>query len=109
MNTTNKTVSTKVKAKAEDGSAVPAQSTNLTINWEGMSSEDIRALAQQGLIVKLQGGWRRNGIPKECTVKAIEHKAGVRAAKVILTLDEQVANLGAEEKKALLARLLADG
>ncbi len=98
---TNKVVSTKARKDAE------AIKTNLTINWDGMTEEDIRAIAQQALIVKVQGGWRTNGIPTECTLKAVEHKVGTRTVAVKQTLEEQVKSLSATDRAALIAKLQA--
>lgn len=82
--------------------------TNLTIDWEGMSEEDTRALAQQALVVKLQGNWRKNGIPAgDAEVKAVDYKVGVRAPRSPKDLASMIAALSPEEKAALLARLQA--
>lgn len=97
MNTTNAIVSTK-PAQGE----APIK-TNATINWDECTPEDIRALAQQALIVKLQGKWRKEGIPAEATVNVKDHKVGARAPKK--TLLESVATMTNEEKAALLAML----
>lgn len=130
MNTTTKIVSTKVQAylmrdtgrKDEKGKAIeepqldsegnlipcPAQKTNLTVDWTDCSEDDIKAMALAGLIVKLQGGWRRNGIPAEITVKAADHKVGTRApAAKAMTLDDLIekAKTDPEYKKLLLERL----
>jgi hypothetical protein len=80
--------------------------TNLTIDWESMAADDIRALAQQALIVKLQSAWRKNGIPAgDHTVNAADYKVGVRAPRTPQTLDQMIKNLSPEEKAALLAKL----
>lgn len=119
MNTT-KVVKTKVQAFVTDaegkptlnekGEKVPAPSveTTLTIDWSDVTPDEIKAMAQLPLIVKLQGGWRKNGIPREATVKASEHKVGVRTPAVKLSPEEQAMALDAEAKKALIARLQAD-
>lgn len=98
-NLTNIEVSTKADARAE------ATTTNLTIDWEGMSPEDVRALAQQALVVKLQSGWRKNGIPDAVTVKAVEHKVGARQPRKAPDLLALVGSLTPEQKAALLAKL----
>lgn len=98
--TTNAKVNTKPEAGAE------AVTTNLTLNWEGMTTEDVQALAQQALIVKLQGQWRKNGIPAgDATVNVIDHKVGTRQAPTKQTLEQMIGALSAEEKAALLAKL----
>jgi hypothetical protein len=99
---TNTEVQTRPQAGKE------AVTTNLTIDWDGMTEDDLRALAQQSLIVKLQGQWRRDVIPTELTVKAIEHKVGVRGPRTKADLMTQVKSLSAEDKARLLA-LLSEG
>lgn len=98
QNETRASVSTK-----QDKTATEAVKTALIIDWTGCTVEEIQAMAQQALIVKLQSGWRKNGIPTDVTVKAADHKVGQRApAKSIL---EKVATLTPEQKAELLAML----
>lgn len=99
---TNTTVSTKVTKDAE----APIK-TNLTIDWEGCTEDEIRAMAQAALIVKWQGQARTNGIPTEVEIKAVDYRVGTRAPRKVLTPAELVANLSAAEKADLLARLQA--
>lgn len=102
MTTTTTEVSTRPSAKAD------AQKTALTINWEGMTEEDLRALAQQALIVKLQGSWRKNeSIPTEATINVVDYKVGVRATRSPADAMTLINKLSAEEKAALLAKLTA--
>jgi hypothetical protein len=96
-NETRVSVSTKADKNAE-----PVK-TSLIINWDDCTPEEIRAMAQQALVVKLQSGWRKNGIPEDITVKAADHKVGQRApAKSLL---EKVATLTSEQKAELLKAL----
>lgn len=82
--------------------------TNLTINWEGMTQEDIVALAQQALIVKAQSNWRKNTIPSgDHEVNAVDYKVGVRAPRQKPDLASLIAKLSPDEMKALLAKLQA--
>lgn len=101
MNTTTRVVKTKPDARAEH------VETSLEINWEGMEREDIIALAEQTLVIKLQGGWRKNGIPSECKVNATDHKVGVRAPRKPADLAALIGKLSPEERNALLAKLTA--
>jgi hypothetical protein len=95
-----------ITTKANKDSA--AITTNLTIDWEGMTEGDLKELAQQALVVKLQSAWRKNGIPEgDLTVKAVDHKVGVRAPRVKLTIEQQIAQLPAEQRAALIAALQA--
>lgn len=92
-------VSTKATATSE------AVITNLSIDWTDMSPEDIRALAQAALVVKLQGGWRKNGIPVgDTTVLASEHKVGTRAPKKPADIAALFQKLTAEERADFLAK-----
>lgn len=94
---------TKVETRTQAGQA-PVE-TALTIDWTDMSAADVQALAQQALIVKLQGKWRKEGIPNgECTVKAADYKVGVRAPKTKQTLEQMLAALSPEERAALVAK-----
>ena len=98
MNTTTE-VTTRADAQSE-----PVK-TNLTLNWDGMTEDDLRALAQQALIVKLQGSWRKNGIPSEITVNVVEHKVGTRAARGPVNIAAAVEKMDAGERAALLEKL----
>ena len=101
MESTNRKVSTKPDARGE------AVETDLTLNWEGMTPEDVRALAEQALVVKLQGKWRKDGIPSAITVNVVEHKVGVRAPKKAPDLLAAISTMSAEDKAKLLAALQA--
>lgn len=82
-----------------------AITTNLSINWEGMSEDDTRALAQQALIVKLQAAWRKDGIPAgDHEVNAIDYRPGTRAPRKAPDLKSLLAALSPEERAALLAQ-----
>lgn len=101
MKTTTE-VTTKPSAGAE------GVTTNLTINWEGMSEDDVRALAQQALIVKVQGQWRKDGIPAgDHTINAVDYKPGTRAARKPADLKTLLAAMSPEDRAALLAQFAA--
>lgn len=97
-NTTSE-VETRQAAGAE------AVKTNLTIDWSDMTAADVQALAQQALIVKLQGNWRKGTIPAgDFTVKAADYKVGVRAPRTKQTLEQMLAALTPAERAALVAK-----
>ncbi len=100
FNETKAEITTKADARSEK------VVTNLTIDWTGMSADDVQALAQQALVVKLQSAWRANGIPAgEHTVKAADHKIGVRAPRKPADIATLINKLTPEERAALLAKL----
>jgi len=98
---TNTSIRTKVN---KDASAVE---TKLSINWEGVTEDDLRAMAQQALIVKLQGALRRSeeGIPAELAINAIDYKVGTRSVKAKVDPLTAVMNLSTEDRAAFIARL----
>lgn len=100
-NETRVTTSTKADAKSE------AIKTSVILNWDDCSADEIRALAQQALIVKLQGGWRRNGIPAEVTVNVNEHKAGVRTPKSAPDILALINKMNPEDRAKAIAALQA--
>lgn len=107
MNTPNPNVTFhEVDTKpSKDGEAIR---TNLSINWEGMAPEDIRALAAAHLIVKAQVKFRNDGIPSgDHTVNAVDYKVGVRAPRQAPDVFKLVPNLSDEQRAALLAQLQA--
>lgn len=98
---------TKTEVTTRPAAGAEPVKTSLTLNWDGMTEDDLRALAQQALIVKLQSGWRKNGIPEEATVNVTEHKVGTRAPRGPVNIESAVKNLNADEKAALVAKLQA--
>ena len=107
-NITRCNASTKPNA---DGIAV---NTAFTFNWDNVSPEEIRAMAQSALVIKMQSAFRRdatkNGaaIPATCDVNVADHKPGTRAVRVTKSLDAQIAELNDEQRAALLARLMGE-
>lgn len=99
-NTTTTTVDTRPAAGAD------AVTTNLTIKWDGLTTEEIQQLAQQALIVKLQAKWRKDGIPSgDHEVNAADYRPGVRAAKQPVSVEKLISAMTPEQRAALLAKL----
>ena len=102
MSITTTIVTTRPSAGAE------GIDTNLTINWEGMTDDDVRQLAQQALVVKLQAQWRKNGIPSgDLEICAVDYRPGTRATKTKPSIESMLSALTPAEKQALVAKLLA--
>lgn len=107
-NITRCNASTKPNA---DGTPV---NTAFTFNWDNVTPEEIRAMAQSGLVIKLQSQMRRDAvkhgtaIPTTLNVNVADHKPGTRAVRVTKSLDAQIDELNDEQRAALLARLMGE-
>lgn len=86
-----------------------SHTSQLTINWEGMTSDDLQVLAQRSIVIRIQNGARTNNIipKKEYTVKAIDYRIGVRTARPVTLSAEQMLEALPEDEvlKMLEARL----
>lgn len=79
--------------------------TNVTFNWDGISTDELQQMAQQALIVKLQAKWRKDGIPAGAhAVNVSDYRPGVRAERTV-NVDNIVAKLTPEQRAALIAKL----
>ena len=104
---------TKREVKTREKEGAEQVTTNVTFDWTGMSSEDVQALAEAGLTVKVQGGWRKHGIPAgDVTIKVADHKVGVRAPRGPVDPFKAAQALSPEDTAELIRRLqerLANG
>lgn len=96
-------------SKTDDNQEPAAVVTALTIDWAGMTPEEIRAMAQAGLVIKLQSAMRRaeNGIPATMDVNAVEHKIGTRAVKAPVDPIEAAKKMTPEQRAAFIEKLRA--
>ena len=78
--------------------------SHVTIDWSGMTDDDIQALAQRSLIIRKQNADRTKGIiPAErYTIKATDYKIGVRAPQTPMDPREALKLLSPEEAIKLL-------
>lgn len=83
--------------------------SNVTINWDGMTEDDVQALAQRSLIIKKQNADRVAGIVPESsyTLLASDYKIGTRVVKAPLTLDQILAAIPADERAKMIEAALA--
>lgn len=100
---TTTTISTKADKDSD------AKETVLTITWPDGQNSDVLALAQQALVVKLQGMWRKNGIPAQAKIIATDHAPGKRTSAPITVegLAARAETMSAEDRKALMQKLQA--
>lgn len=92
------TVSTKKDKKSV------AVNTALTVKWDGISDEQLRAGYLAFMVVKIQGVWRNKGIPDKMEVFAKDYAPGTRHGGPVNVFDA-VKSMSAEEKAKLLAEL----
>lgn len=98
------TQTTTVEVDTRPSAGAEAVRTDLLINWAGMTPQEIQELAQQALVVKLQGKWRKDGIPAgEHKVDATDYKVGTRGPRTKPTLESLFAAMSAEDRAAFLA------
>ena len=77
--------------------------TKLTVN---MGKPEVRdALALQALVVKVQGHWRKHGIPAEVTINMDDFAPGTRHAAAPVDLKAAYAAMTPEQRKAFLAEV----
>jgi len=82
--------------------------SNVTIDWTGMTDDDLQALAQRSIIIRKQNADRLAGvIPEERYVlKAADFKIGARVARVAQTPEQMLASLSEEDRAKLIAKFL---
>ena len=100
----------KVSTRVDNDS--DAKSTDITIVYDGCPEQVAMALATQALIVKLQGGWRKSGIPSTVQVHMKDYAPGTRHSASMTPEQARVIALeeakgDAVKRKALIAKLLA--
>jgi len=87
----------------------PEKNTALTIDWTGCGEEVAKQLATQALVVKVQGGWRKNGIPASATILVKDHAPGTRSsAPVTVEGIKAAAETFSPEDRAALRKLLSE-
>jgi hypothetical protein len=103
---------TKFDISTKPAAGMDAVKSHVTVDWTGMIEDDLRALAQQALIVKLQAnlrrGYEKNGIPTSIDVKATDYKVGTRAPKPAVDIFALAQKMSPEEKAKLAEMLLED-
>ena len=96
---TEHNIATKINARSD------AKNTQLTIDWENMTEDDLRELARQTIVIKVQAAWRRaEAIPQTATIKAHDYRVGTRNSAPQPTVEEMLARLSPEERAALLSK-----
>lgn len=82
--------------------------TNLTIDWTGVSEEQVQALAQRSIVIKWQNDNRTNGRVPETSesIAASDYVLGVRKERVKMTPEQMLNALSPEERAALIAKYI---
>lgn len=78
--------------------------SHVTIDWTGMTVEEVQELAQRSLIIRKQNEDRTNGIVPETNyvLKAADYKLGIRRQRVEMTPEQAIAKLSDEQLLAIL-------
>lgn len=86
-----------------------AHKSNVTIDWTGMTDDDLQALAQRSILIRWQNANRLQEVIPEanCTLRALDFKIGTRVQKLRMTPEQMLAALSPEERAALIAKFLS--
>ena len=89
----------------------PQQNTEITFVWDNVTLDQLRDVVEGALAIRLQSGWRRNGIPEQftCNVQQYMTAPRTRAARGPITPKDALAALGAMDRETVLAALKAAG
>jgi hypothetical protein len=81
--------------------------SHVTIDWTGMTDDDVQALAQRSMIIRWQNANRtKEVIPNEkVTLKAVDYRLGVRLVAVE-SIEDKLGKLSDEEFERLMAAQL---
>jgi hypothetical protein len=89
---TRVTLSTKVDKKS--------YTSNVTIDWTGMTDDDLQALAQRSIVIRKQNADRTKGVipEEEYVLKAVDYRIGVRTARPVVLTTEQMLDAMSDEE-----------
>ena len=98
------TISTKVSKHGT------GKQTVVTVDFTGATLDAIKAYALQAIRVKVQGRFRQDGIPSAYTFNVRDNPVGskVSAPPTVESLHAQTQVMSHEERKALIAKLIAE-
>lgn len=82
--------------------------SNVTIQWEGITLDQLQALAQRSIIIRKQNEDRVTGVIPESayTIKASDYVIGTRKSKTPESIESLLGKLSPEERAALLAKYI---
>lgn len=77
--------------------------SNVTIDWSGVSLDQLQALAQRSIIIRKQNEDRVAGVVPESsyTIRALDYVIGVRKQKQPVSIESQLGQLTPEQLAAL--------
>lgn len=86
-----------VKTKLNKDDKSP-KSTDVTVDFTGVSQEQLEELASATVIINEQSVWRTSGvIPEKCTIKVLEQIGRPRGGGFKVTPESMAARLGKNE------------
>lgn len=81
----------KFKVSTKPAAGAQAKETILTIDWTGITEDQLKQGFAAYATVKIQGRWRKNGIPAEETVRAVDLAPGTRTVATAPLTKESIA------------------
>src|SRR3990167_1827148 len=92
--------------KDKDQDKSQAKSTALTINFDGMSTEDYQVIGAKHIVIARQNYWRKHGVPATDKVSALAFVHGARQSLTPEVAQAVVLEAAAQDPIAR-ARLIA--
>lgn len=73
--------------------------SNVTIDWSGITLDQLQALAQRSIVIRKQNEDRLAGVipAAPCTIRASEYAIGARRTAPAKSLDKQISELTPEQ------------
>jgi len=89
-----------------------AHNVSLTVDWTGVSDDDLKQWALQSIIIKVQAQLRAakvkhgTAFPAAKAIKAVDYRVGSRVMAIAETPEQMLARLTPEERAALFEKYL---
>lgn len=81
--------------------------SNVTLDWSGVTLDEMQALAQRSVIIKWQNDNRVEGVIPESavTIRVADHVLGTRKKRAPESIDSQISKLTPEQLQVLMQKI----